>query len=368
MTVKQVLGFTALLVFITASHALAGWTVTYLNPTGSTASAAYGGSGSQQVGYIFSDHHRASLWSGTAGSCVDLHPSGYGYSRAYASSGGQQVGYATASGNIAHAGLWSGTAESWVDLCPTNRASHALGVSGTKQAGWTSSTLGTDIHAALWSGTAASWVDLNPSWASSSKALAISGSQEVGYANGSTTAYTNHAGLWTGTASSWVDLNPAGSSASMAYGVSGGKQVGYIMVGSILRATLWSGTVMNYTSLNPAGWANSVAFGISGPWQVGLVRNSSDGSDNHACLWKSSSSAWENLHTYLGSDYSYSAAQSIGVVDGELWVSGWAYNSTNRMSEAILWHGTDIVPEPSSVLVLGMALPGLIFALRRRSG
>jgi MYXO-CTERM domain-containing protein len=58
---------------------------------------------------------RASLWSGTAASWVDLHPAAASASRALAASGNQQVGVAVV--NLApHASLWSGSAASWVDL------------------------------------------------------------------------------------------------------------------------------------------------------------------------------------------------------------------------------------------------------------
>ena len=58
---------------------------------------------------------RASLWSGTAASWVDLSPEGSSDSIAFAISGGQQVGYAFVNSTY-RASLWSGTAASWVDL------------------------------------------------------------------------------------------------------------------------------------------------------------------------------------------------------------------------------------------------------------
>ncbi|MEY2430110.1 MAG: hypothetical protein QOJ40_2995, partial [Verrucomicrobiota bacterium] len=76
--------------------------------------------GSQQVGAGYGSasggYYHALLWSGTAGSAVDLHPSGFDNSYALGISGSQQVGYGYTSGVIQHALLWSGTAESVVDL------------------------------------------------------------------------------------------------------------------------------------------------------------------------------------------------------------------------------------------------------------
>jgi hypothetical protein len=53
------------------------WTVTNLNPAGATVSYAYAAGGGQQVGEtLVGGVTRASLWSGTAASWVDLNPAG----------------------------------------------------------------------------------------------------------------------------------------------------------------------------------------------------------------------------------------------------------------------------------------------------
>jgi len=57
----------------------------------------------------------ASLWSGTAGSWVDLNPAGASASNAWGVSGPLHVGGAVFSG-FQRAGVWSGSAASWVDL------------------------------------------------------------------------------------------------------------------------------------------------------------------------------------------------------------------------------------------------------------
>jgi hypothetical protein len=118
-------------------NAQVAWTVTSLHPAGPAASAGYGVSGNQQVGYVTyaSDPgSHASLWSGTAASWVDLHPAGAGSSYANAVSGGQQVG--SAEMGQSHAGLWNGSAASWVDLHPAGAwFSDANGVSGGQQVG-----------------------------------------------------------------------------------------------------------------------------------------------------------------------------------------------------------------------------------------
>jgi len=58
------------LLCMVGGSAFAGWTVVNLHPAGATYSEAWGVSGGQQVGEA--DGH-AGLWSGTAGSWVDLH-------------------------------------------------------------------------------------------------------------------------------------------------------------------------------------------------------------------------------------------------------------------------------------------------------
>lgn len=79
-------------------------------------SDALASSGSQQAGHaLVGGLTRASLWSGTAASWVDLTPAGSMQSIAYAASGSQQAGFADV-GGIDRASLWSSTADSWVDL------------------------------------------------------------------------------------------------------------------------------------------------------------------------------------------------------------------------------------------------------------
>jgi hypothetical protein len=158
--------------------------------------------------------NRASLWSGTAASRVDLHPAGASQSEIYAISGNQQGGDARV-GGVLRASLWSGTAASWVDLHPAGLSSSTIyGVSGNQQAGLTQ--MGNVVHAGVWSGTAASWVDLNPTGSTFSIAYAVSDNMQAGYA---TLNNSDHAGLWSGTSASWLDLHafvPASFSSSQS--------------------------------------------------------------------------------------------------------------------------------------------------------
>src|SRR5256885_9813905 len=101
------------------ASASAQLTVINLNPAGATTSSqANSVQGGQQVGYaLVGGIARASLWSGTAASWLNLDPISSFGSNANAVDAGQQVGYVNLTGE-ARASLWSGTAASRVDLQP----------------------------------------------------------------------------------------------------------------------------------------------------------------------------------------------------------------------------------------------------------
>lgn len=181
----------------------------------------------------------------------------------FCTSGTQQAGVASTNG-LHHAGLWSGTAGSFVDLNPAGSIeSTAYGISETQQSGV--ARIGVQ-RASLWTGTADSWVDLHPAAAASSSAWGTSGTQQVGVAN---VGGSLHASLWSGTKASWVDLNPAGSTMSWAFAVSGSLQAGYAQIGAHKHAGVWSGTAGSWEDLlfvTPGSWADTVAQAV---WRDG---------------------------------------------------------------------------------------------------
>lgn len=80
-------------------------------------SQAMGTSGTREVGYVRNgqtNQFRATLWSGTAASAIDLHPPGAMHSWAYDIDAGVEVGMATMP--APHAVAWLGTAASMIDL------------------------------------------------------------------------------------------------------------------------------------------------------------------------------------------------------------------------------------------------------------
>ena len=329
----------------------------------------------------------AILWSGPAGSPIDLNPtnlSGITESIAYGTNGTQQVGNGWDSSYNERALLWSSTADSAVDLSPTNLSgfidTYAMGTNGTQQVGsGLGNFSGTSTgHALLWSGTAASAVDLHPTnltWFFQSTAVAISGTQQVG--NGSNglcspgSSTVTHALLWSGTANSAVDLQPTnltGFFDSYAYGVGGGQQVGSGDLdpqGGVAHALLWSGTADSAVDLNPTnltGFTESGANGTNGSQQVGY--GGGMGGPWHALLWSGTADSAVDLHLLLPAagtwtdSYAYSidaAGNVYGTADG-------TFNDVTG-TFAVEWSA---VPEPTAVSMLVIGGVGLL-ARRRRN-
>lgn len=336
----------------------AEWTVAILHPAGNE-SFAYATTSSQQVGKIVvGGQDRAILWSGSAGSWIDLHPQMATQSEAYGISSGQQVGRAHVNGQW-HAGLWHGSASSWVDLNPIGADfSNAAGTSGTHQSGWVSA--GGTARASLWSGTASSWVDLHPIGATQSISYGLFGEQQVGWAQ---IGGVYRACLWSGTASSWIDIHPSGASQSRAEGTSGAQQVGWAWVGGVYMASLWNGTSASWVSLHPQGATGSDAYGVSGSIQVG---SASVGGQRRASLWNGSAASWVDLHQFLpgGSEsWLQSAAYSVRAEGSAIYVAGFARNNAENRNEAVLWIFT-IIAHPSSYSIIeGLQFGGNLASL-----
>lgn len=352
----------ALAVLMTAAPAPAQWTVSNLHPGGGVLqSTATGTSGVQQVGWTgFDQFPRASLWSGSAGSWIDLHPNGAVRSIAYGTSGSQQAGRVSFNAFTYRAALWNGTAESWTDLTPLGAVSAgAYAIAGSQQAGYSTFPLGT--FAGIWNGSAESWINLNPAGALSSVATGTSGSQQVGWSV--LDVGGRRAALWNGTAQSWVDLHPSSApgitdqTTTMAFATSGLMQAGIVenydlkTTRYVRRPCAWSGSVESFVDLTPLGSTEGEALAAWGLLQGGYAII--DGY-SHAGLWSGTAESWEDLHAVLPPEFIASRASSLWSDGATLFVGGSGYNTTTGRQEALLWSRP--VPSPANGLGLCLAL------------
>jgi hypothetical protein len=308
------------------------------------------------------------LWTAPGGEPTDLQPAGIEISIGRGTDGVYQVGYGSAPNDFEHALLWQGTAQSMVDVHPTNlpgiQQSGAVGVRGTQQVGFIGGPV-TDnkLHAALWNGSADSAVDLHPmlldyfveSWATATDSV-----QQVGY--GRKADDYRRALLWSGTAASAVDLHPPHfngvSDSSEALGVGGSQQVGYAGGTSTSgrnHAFLWTGTADSAIDLHPShlsGFFDTFAVATNGQYQVGyggIVPNTSDFS--HALLWSGTAASAVDLHTFLpASTFELGTSRALSI-DAQGNIYGVATDAFGRY-HAVMWVP---VPEPQSGLLVSAA-------------
>ncbi|MBL8892376.1 MAG: PEP-CTERM sorting domain-containing protein [Planctomycetaceae bacterium] len=373
MKFLSIAAFVATLVALGLNTTASGqWTVTNLHPSGPNAShsSRAQAAGGQQVGYVKPSvgRNRAAIWSGTAGSYVDLHPNGALDSVAWGGGDGQQVGSVLSGvlGEGNHATLWTGSASSRVDLHPTGWASSvAFAARGGQQVGRGTFNSLTFDSAIVWNGNAASFVVLDPLNAGGhSRAEGTDGVQQVGF-------WTSQGGgvraaLWSGSAASHVDLHPtSGFASSRAVAVSNGQQVGYARtagLGARDVASLWSGSAASFVNLHPEGALFSRAQGVLEETQVGYARF---GSFDRAGLWNGSAASWVDLQALLPSEFESSNATGIARDGENLIVSGFGFNTVTNRTEALIWTAR-AVPEPGTGTLL--AFGGLLgMLLRRRS-
>jgi hypothetical protein len=240
------------------------YTFVSLNSPKYTFEEVWGVGGGKQVGYGVTDAAHALMWSGSAGSVVDLHPESFAGSLAHGTDGISQVG----SGVILEGStdplalLWRGTAESAVVLHPNGfELSVAEGVWGDIQVGAAVNGPGGVGGPVMWHGTAESMQFLPiPKGHSPGGARAIKGDQIVG----SSTGERVHALLWGTDGKSLTDLTPKGWGA-LAIDTNGSQQVGYGATTGDERALAWSGTAETMVDLHallPKGFVTSHAFGI----------------------------------------------------------------------------------------------------------
>lgn len=241
---------------------------------------------------------QAFLWNGSAPG-MNLRPSGSAISsHAYGIRAGKQVGTFQLSGGN-RAALWSGSAGSVVDLTPASATDASiLKTNGSQHFGFVSGV------PTVWTGGAPTPLNLP------SDAIVRDADVDSGVQVGSRALFFNppsaiqiRAFLWHGTAASGVDLHPAGADVpgqnangygSEAWGTGAGRQVGYALFGGVAHAGIWSGTAASWTDLHavlhstfPAftdSWATAVSVDGGTTYVVGYGSNSVTGR-TEALMW-----------------------------------------------------------------------------------
>jgi hypothetical protein len=166
--------------------------------------------------------------------------------------------------------------------------SQAFAVSGTQQVGVANG------YAAIWSGTAGSRQTIQGPGFSASQFNAVSAGEQVGWVRA---GLNLRAGRWSGTTASFVDLHPTGAIESVALATNGSQQAGWaFVIGSGTRAALWNGTAASWIDLSPANAGNECkVLGMSDSQQVGYVNLATSGA-LLASLWTGSAASWTNLN------------------------------------------------------------------------
>lgn len=269
------------------------------------------------------------MWNGGPSNATRLPiPSGFTGADPLAVSGNQVVGYGylNAIGNDQHALLWNGTTPT--DLHPAGLLdSRALAVSGTQQVGFAND--GTTFFAALWTGTASSYQSLNPpGW--SGQATGVWHGTQVGYGG------AGHAVVWHGTPGSMVDLQPSGPGRdwSQAFGTSHGQIVGVANFGQVGHAALWTASsASSFVDLQPAIAISSELLATNGTQQVG---DDTGAGRPKAAVWHGSAASFEPLPDGIaGQGYDETHALAIDN-DGD--IAGWMVSSTiNHPQIPVLW-------------------------------
>ncbi len=197
---------------------------------------------------------------------------------------------------------------------------------------------------------------------SQSYAFGTNGIQQVGYGKVSYPDGPDRALLWSGSAASAVDLTPSGFYRSRALGVSGGQQVGsgHLNGYGPMHALLWSGSAASAVDLNPSGFDESEAYGTNGTEQVGFGYPAWS-QFGHALIWSGTADSVVDLNQFLPSSWSSSTYAVAKSIDAQGNIVGYA--SDMGVSHAILWVP---VPEPAAIVTLGMGALTLGFVLRRK--
>jgi hypothetical protein len=329
----RILVLAGVLLFSAAPRLHAGWSYTSLQPaTGYTYSYAssisggqVGGSAVIMFGPLDRQYHPVYWSSPTPGGFTDLYWNNVPGEVLAVNSGLQ-------GGNLHYGAVyWQGVPGS--HKIPDNEgaeSSYIRGLSG----GWAGGNLIPDggfSTAVIWQLSSTGSlppVHLAPQNSVASAVLAISGAGDsnpgvqVGVVDES-------AALWYGTAGSYLNLNPANAYHSRAAAVYGAYQGGWAQMDvDLYHAALWNGTAASFQDLHPAlsGVTDSFITGVAEEMQAGRILFNEDPQDTHAFLWLDSATKYLDLQSVLSPDYTASSAAALERVGNDIWVVGRASN------------------------------------------
>ncbi|MCA9297011.1 MAG: VCBS repeat-containing protein, partial [Phycisphaerales bacterium] len=343
----------------------AAWDVTVLHPAGALASSgdaidAFGQYGSitllnTELGITVS--HPA-MWSGDAGSFVNLTPAGSAGGQVLAAANGVQVGwwwwpYSCGTQNqltcySKQAASWAGTAAShdnkqvsgweYSQINDTDGLTHV----GTKSDDDASGN--TFAHAIMWTPPNNFSQDLHPAGTIASKSFgeALDGANQYGFIHTPFPGPYAKAAKWSGTAASYEDMNPAGAFSSFIRCAGDGQQGGTAKFGSDYRSGIWAGSPLTFMELTPACTNSACSINAcAGGVQVGAVMG-------EAMIWATDVNSAVNLHAALPTEYQSSTANDVRIDEsGTISVVGSGYNAITQRYEALLWTPGVRVPCPA---------------------
>jgi len=348
-----------------ASVAHAQWTYSILNPAGQPAAGVYTLGPGIAAGFTgpFASCHAAIWPSLSSPTAIDVAPAGATDSQITRTNGTQHVGNALISG-VRRAGLWNGT--TFTSLHPSGYAlSYANDTDGTHQFGFARDSGGND-HAMMWTGTAASATPLNPAGTRASRIYSTAAGRQVGSVEFPPPDIGNRkAGYWSGSGASFVLLPvPGGTLASEALAISpdGQSMAGYILApgNPFNTAFMWQNSGATFVPLHPAGASDSGVSAMDARFEVG---EANPGAGPRAALWQGSAASFVNLSSFLPAAYTTAQAYGVFSTDSDVWVGGYAFNTSTSAYQAIVWHNT--VPAPGGMAAAVLA--ALLMSRRRRA-
>ena len=238
-------------------------------------------------------------------------------------------------------------------------SSYACSLNDAGQVAGYSYTAGAVMHGFEYSGGSMS--DLGTLGGSTSYARGINDTgQIVGYSTITTGA--TRAFLYSG--GSMSDLGTLGGNGSWAYGISDtGKIAGYSTTSTgNSRAFLYSGGSM--VDLGTLGGTDSYASGINELGQIVGTSTLAGGGPNHAFLREGST--MYDLNDLLTASNGWTLNEALAINEwGD--ICGYATDPQEQV-HAFFAYRTDrnVVPEPGTLVLLGMGLGALVFYRRRR--